>query len=147
MPQSQEALVMNAQVAALGTQSARPSLLRNVLRADGSISLVAGIAAVIGAAWLAPEFGVPVVVIGVSAIVHAIYGAALLYLSGRELIQRRMVWMAIGLDVLWVVAAVILLVDNPLPLTSLARWLVAAGAVGVAVIADLKWFGLRQLRK
>lgn len=138
---------MHAQIAALGTQAARPSWLRNVLRADGSISLVGGIAAVSGAAWLAPEFGVPVAIIELSAIVHAMYGAALLYLSGRAVIQRRMVWMAIGLDVLWIVAAVILLVENPLPLSDPARWLVAAGAVGVAAIADLKWFGLRQLRQ
>src|SRR5438067_5890947 len=88
-------LVMNAQVAALGTQPARPSLLRKVLRADGSISLVAGITAVIGAAWLAPEFGVSVAVIELSAVVHAIYGAALVYVSGRDVIHRRMVWTAI----------------------------------------------------
>src|SRR5919109_951122 len=100
---------MNAEIATVRVQTYTSSLLRTVLRADGSLSLVGGIAAFFGAGLIAPEFGVPAPALAVSADIHAVYGAVLLYLSTRKFIDPRFVWAAIALDALWVVGAVALL--------------------------------------
>jgi hypothetical protein len=139
---------MTTQATIHTTPIARPNLLRNSLRIDGIISAATGAISLAAAEELAPLLGIqPPLAFSIAGAVLIVYGGLLLYISTCEQISRRIVIAAIILDVLWVIDSAVLLIGGWLPLTSAGVWTIALLAVGVAVLGELKSFGLWRMRR
>ena len=126
---------------------ARSNLLRYTLRGDAILSIATGAICLADAQPLATLLGIqsPLALEIVGAAL-ALYGAFLFYTAAQAQLSRRIVIAAIVLDVIWVIDRAILLVAGWLPLTSAGMWAIGLIAVAVAVVAELKFFGLRRMR-
>ncbi len=125
---------------------ARSNLLRNTLRGDGIFSFVTGAICLADAQPVATFLGIQSPLgLEILGIVLALYGAFLFYTAAQAQIDRRIVIAAIVLDLIWVIDSAILLVVGWLPLTSAGVWTIGLIAVAVVVVAELKFFGLRQM--
>jgi hypothetical protein len=126
---------------------ARPNLLRSALRADAILCIATGAISLAAAQPLATLLGIqPPLVLGTLGAIVALYGAFLFYTAAQAQLNRRIVIAAIVLDLIWVIDSAILLVAGWLPLTSAGMWAIGLIAVAVAVVAELKFFGLRRIR-
>src|SRR5690349_9396842 len=123
------------------------SLLRLALQINGVFSVVSGVACVAGAGWLAEQLGVgePLVIAGLGLVIVAFAGLVL-FMTTRRPLQRGFGLLIFTMDALWVVASLVLLFGNLLPLTDAGRWVVVAVTLVVAVIADLEFLGQRKMR-
>ena len=138
---------MTAHVTIQSGQSVRSNLLRYTLRADALLSIATGAICLADAQPLATFLGIqPPLALEILGAVLALYGAFLFYTAAQAQINRRIVLAAIVLDAIWVIDSAILLVAGWLPLTSAGMWTVGLIAVAVAVVAELKFFGLRRMR-
>jgi hypothetical protein len=137
---------MTTQVTTQAGSLARSNLLRYTLRGDGLGTLAIGAICLVDAQPLATFLGVqPALALGILGAVLVLYGAFLLYTAAQTQLNRRVVIAAIVLDLIWVIDSAILLVAGWLPLTSAGMWTIGLLAVAVAVIAELKFFGLRRM--
>lgn len=131
---------MTAQTPAL---AGRDGLLRRTLQLDGAIVL-ASAAAFIGAAGaLAGLTGLPAQLILGLGVAFLPYGALLLWAGTRPQIDRRIAWLGIAADDLWIVGSAALLL-GAMPLTSLGWWLTLELAIVVAGLGVAKYIGLRR---
>ncbi len=121
------------------------TFLRRVLYADHTVSGLSGLALVAGAAPVARFLGwsTPVVVAEIGVLL-LLYSAGLYYTARQATPDRRLVWVAIGLNVAWVLVSVIGVATGWLPLTAGGKWAVLIAADGVAVFAALEFYGLRR---
>jgi hypothetical protein len=137
---------MTAHVTTQAGPSARSNLLRYTLRGDALVTLASGAICLADAQPLATLLGIqPPLALGILGAVLVLYGAFLFYTSTRAEINRRIVIAAIALDLIWVIDSAILLVSGWLPLTSAGMWTIGLLAAAVAVVAELKFFGLRRV--
>jgi hypothetical protein len=137
---------MTTQVTTQAGSLARSNLLRYTLRGDGLGTLAIGAICLVDAQPLATFLGVqPALALGILGAVLVLYGAFLFYTAAQTQLNRRVVIAAIVLDLIWVIDSAILLVAGWLPLTSAGMWTIGMLAVAVAVIAELKFFGLRRM--
>jgi len=138
---------MTAQVTTQASPPTRSNLLRYALRGDALVTLAIGAICLADAQPLATLLGIqPPLALEILGAVLALYGAFLFYTAARAQLNRRIVIAAITLDVIWITDSAILLVAGWLPLTSAGMWTVGLIAVAVAVVAELKFFGLRRMR-
>jgi len=138
---------MTAQVTTQASPLTRSNLLRYALRGDALVTLAIGAICLADAQPLATLLGIqPPLALEILGSVLALYGAFLFYTAAQAQLNRRIVIAAITLDVIWIIDSAILLVAGWLPLTSAGMWTVGLIAVAVAVIAELKFFGLRRMR-
>jgi len=121
-------------------------LLKNALAGNAVFSVASGLVILFANRWLVKFLGLPnkvsLAVLGVSLIVYA----ALLWLNARRpKVRMPDAWVAIMMDVAWVVGsyAVILLV----PFSVRGKWMIALVAELVLVFAVLQWLGIRKIRK
>jgi hypothetical protein len=126
---------------------ARPNLLRYALRGDAIVSAATGAICLAAAQPLADIIGIqPPVALRILGAMLAVYGGVLFYTAAQPQINRRVAIAAVVLNVLWVIDSAVLLVAGWLPLTSAGVWTIALIAVGVAIFAELQFFGLRRMR-
>jgi len=126
---------------------ARSNLLRYTLRGDAIATAITGALWVVDAQPLAALLGIqPPLALEILGAVLTLYGAFLFYTAAQAQLNRRIVIAAIVLDLIWVIDSAILLVSGWLPLTSAGMWAIGLIAVAVAVVAELKFFGLQRLR-
>jgi hypothetical protein len=138
---------MTAHVTTSSASFERSNLLRYALRGDAIATIAAGAICLLDAQPLAALLGIqPPLALEILGAVLALYGALLFYAAAQSQLNRRIVIAAIVLDAIWVLDSAILLVSGWLPLTSLGMWTIGLIAVAVAVVAELKFFGLRRLR-
>jgi hypothetical protein len=138
---------MTTQVTSQASPFARSSLLRYTLRGDAIFSIATGAICLADAQPLATLLGIqPPLALQILGAVLALYGAFLFYTAAQAQLNRRIVIAAIALDVIWVIDSAILLVAGWLPLTSTGMWTIGLIAIAVAVVAELKFFGLRRMR-
>jgi hypothetical protein len=138
---------MTAHVTTQAAPLARSNLLRYALRGDAIATAITGALCIIDAQPLAALLGIqPPLALEILGAVLALYGAFLFYIAAQAQLGRRIVIAAIVLDGIWVLDSAILLVSGWLPLTSVGMWTIGLIAVAVAVVAELKFFGLRRLR-
>jgi hypothetical protein len=138
---------MTAHVTTQPTPLARSNLLRYAVRGDAIITAATGAICLADAQPLASFLGIqPPLTLQIAGAALVLYGAFLFYTAAQAQISRRIVITAIVLDLLWVLDSAILLVGGWLPLTSAGMWIIGLIAVAVAVVAELKFFGLRRLR-
>ena len=138
---------MTAHVTTQAGPLTRSNLLRYALRGDALVTIATGAICLADAQPLATLLGIqPPLALEILGGVLVLYGAFLFYTAAQAQLSRRIVIATIALDVIWVIDSAILLAADWLPLTSAGMWTIGLIAVAAAVVAELKFFGLRRTR-
>jgi CHASE2 domain-containing sensor protein len=120
------------------------SLLRFAMRADATLTGLAGIAGVPLASWLAEVSGTTRAFEYSMAAFFIVYGAVVLVLA--QLPQLRVPGIAvIAANLLYTVAAVVFVLTDWMPLTTTGVVLTLASGVYTLVFAELQYQGLRRM--
>lgn len=127
------------------SQTIHPSaLLRFALRADGAVSLVAGVLTCALLQPLQPVLGAHSEHILVVGIFMAAYGLAVGLLSWRIQMDRRLISGIVFGNACWVLASIILLMTPWIHPTTLGIMLILAQAAAVALLTAMQYAGLRN---
>jgi hypothetical protein len=121
-------------------------LLKKALTGNALFSVISGVAILTANRWLVKFLGLPdkvsLVLLGISLIVYAV----LLWLNARKAkIIITGAWVAIVMDVVWVVGSYALIVVVPFSVGG--KWVVAVVAELVLAFAVLQWMGVRRVLK
>lgn len=126
-------------------QSLRTStFMRGVLFADAAACVATGLLLTFGSGLLGQYLGLPAGLLRYAGLSLLPFAALLVYLAAREALSRGAVWAVIGLNALWTVDSVLLLLTGWVSPTELGYAFVVAQASGVAVLAGLEYVGLRK---
>lgn len=121
-------------------------LLRTALRGNGLFSAVSGAVLVIASRPLAETIGFPwpnaLFILG---IILLLYALDLFWFTSRETLNMTFAWVAIILDVAWVIGSIALLLADPLGFTVAGKWFIGLIAEAVALFALVQWLGVRRL--
>jgi hypothetical protein len=122
------------------------SLLRFALRADAIASVLMGIAGIPLAGWLAEVSGTPIAFeYAVSALFIA-FAVGVFALAARPSVKQIGIVIAAG-NVLYTVAAVVFVLADVFPLTTVGVVLTLATGVYTLVMAELQYQGVRRIKK
>jgi hypothetical protein len=124
----------------------RQDFLKKALTGNAVFSVVSGVAILFANRWLVKFLGLPekvsLAILGVSLIGYA----ALLWLNAhRPKIKITDAWVAVTMDVIWVVGSYTLIFAVPFSVGG--KWVVALVAQLVLAFAVLQWLGIRKIRK
>lgn len=124
----------------------RQAFLKKALTGNAVFSVLSGVAILFANRWLVKFLGLPekvsLAILGVSLIGYA----ALLWLNAnRAKIKITDAWVAVIMDVIWVVGSYALIFAVPFSLGG--KWVVALVAELVLAFAVLQWLGIRKIRK
>ncbi len=127
------------------TPSRRFSLpaLREVVLADAGVCVATGLLSVGAASWLSSTLDLPAALLAGSGAILLAYGTGLLMLGTRRPIPRTGVYGAIGVNLAWAVACVVLLFSAWIDPNGLGIAFILVNLVAVLVVADLEFLGLR----
>jgi hypothetical protein len=133
---------MTTQVQAHETDS---DFLTRVLQADGLFCATTGAITAFGAGAWAALFGLerPLIFMVIGGVVLA-YGLALLLAANRTSQTRLLTQIALGLNIVWVVASFAGLLAGLFPVSAAGKWVIAILADLVLVIAVVQAYGLRR---
>jgi hypothetical protein len=118
------------------------NILTRALAANAAFSAVSGVALVAGAAPLAGWLGIPSwlgVAIGTGLVLFAVSVARV-----ARSPQRRDVRQVIGLDIAWVIGAIVITVGFPHAMSTAGLWALGIVTVAVADFAAFQALGLRR---
>jgi hypothetical protein len=123
----------------------KSSLLSKVLRADGVFAALSGASMLIGATTVAKliDLETPAFLTVVGLLLLA-YAGLLLYYASKESFNRRIGWLAIELNLLWVVGSYVGLLLGLFPVNTAGKWAIAIIAEAVLVFAVLEFVALRR---
>ena len=122
------------------------SLLRIALKGNATFSIASGVVLVMAAPALARIMGIPwPLALTVTGVILLPFGLLLWRLAATQELAPTVGWIAVVLDVLWVVGSVALLLGGWLPLTAAGKWIVALLAEAVGLFAILEYLGVRRL--
>jgi hypothetical protein len=121
-------------------------LLKKALTGNAVFSVISGVAILFADRWVVKFLGLPdqvsLALLGISLIIYAV----LLWLSARKTkIKITGAWVAIVMDVVWVVGSYALIVV--VPFSVWGKWVVALVAELVLAFAVLQWMGVRRVLK
>jgi hypothetical protein len=121
-------------------------LLKKALTGNAVFSVVSGVAILFANRWLVKFLGLPdnvsLALLGISLVVYAM----LLWLNARKAkIKIAGAWVAIVMDVVWVIGSYALIVV--VPFSTGGKWVVALVAELVLAFAVLQWMGVRRILK
>lgn len=123
-------------------------LLRRAMRANAGFSGLSGVISFFGASALVEFTGIPdALVFQVMGVILVLYAADLFWIASREKIHVGFGITAVVLDVIWVVASIILLLGNFLPLTTVGKWTVLLLAEVVSLFAIVQGFAVWKIRQ
>lgn len=114
---------------------------------DGVFCVLSGLTFLLDANAVGQFMGAQPSVIAALGLGVFLYGVGLLYDVFKGKVNARMLKVVIGLDVVWVVASVLLLVAAPTALTTEGRWTVLILADIVGAFAIWQYVGLRRLAR
>ncbi len=124
--------------------SDRQQLLRRALRGNALFSLLSGVAILAMNRRLADFLGLPsdadLTALGIGLLAYAGW---LLWNARRETIRIAEAWIAVILDILWVVGSYALLFATTL--SSSGKWIVGLVAEMVFLFGLMQWLGLRRI--
>ncbi len=121
------------------------SLLRFAMRADATLSGLAGIAAVPLAGWLADTSGTTKAFEYSMGAFFIVYGLGVLWLAARPSVRRAGIVLATG-NLLFTVASVGLVLADVFPLTTTGVVLTLGTGAYTAVFAELQYQGWRRAK-
>jgi hypothetical protein len=120
------------------------SLLRGALAADALGSGAIGLAMSVGAGSLAALFGLTASLLSIVGLLLLPWAAWTGWLARQKNPPRMQVWTVIGINALWVIDSVLLLVSGWIQPTPLGTAFIVAQAVAVGVFAELQYIGVRR---
>ena len=124
----------------------RQEFLKKALTGNAVFSVVSGVAILFANRWLVKFLGLPdnvsLAILGVSLIGYA---ALLWFNAHRPKIKITDAWVAVTMDVIWVVGSYALIFAVPFSVGG--KWVVALVAELVLAFAVLQWLGIRKIRK
>lgn len=127
--------------------TARPmSLLRRALLADSVVTCSSGLLMTLAASPLGSLFILPTDLLRLTGVSLLPYTAAVSYVATRADIPRRGAWTIVGLNLLWAIASLLLLVTGWVDPSTAGVVFVIAQALIVAAFADVQFLGLRRSR-
>lgn len=122
------------------------NLLRQVMLADGALTLLAGLALLAAANPLAQFLGLASTTLPlVLGVLFILFGADQLFIATRAAVRRSWAIGVIAVDVAFSVACWAVVLTGWPELTTAGAWAVAILGDLVAVVAILKYVGLRRL--
>jgi hypothetical protein len=124
----------------------RQGLLKRALTSNAVFSVLSGVVILAANRSLVKFLGLPdkvsLAILGISLIVFA----TLLWLNARRpRIKITDAWVAVIMDVIWVVGSYVLIFIVPFSVGG--KWVVALVAELVLAFAILQWMGIRRVRK
>ncbi len=133
------------QVTDIVTPSRRFSFpaLREILLADTAILVTTGLVYLGASGWLGSTLELPSALLAGSGAFFLAFGAGMLTLGTRRSIPSVGVYGAIGVNVAWAVAGVVVLLSGLIDPNALGVAFVLANLVAALVVADLEFMGLR----
>ena len=124
---------------------AHPSrLLRRALAVDAALSGLSGLLMAIDAAPLNVVLGLPTDLLRGVGLALLPWAAVVGWLATQPTVMRRAVWAVIGLNALWTLDCLGLLVSGLVAPTGLGTAFVIVQAVVVLALAEAQWLGLRR---
>jgi hypothetical protein len=126
------------------TTNVRQQLLRRALLANASFSMISGLVLVFAQRWVARLLGLPeatnLITLGIGLLVFA---AILVLFARKKPLKRSDAWIAVILDLSWVVGSYPLLFVVPFSVSG--KWVVAIVAEVVMIFALVQWLGIRRI--
>ena len=123
----------------------RQRLLKKALTGNALFSILSGVAILFTNRWLVRFLGLPetvsLVILGVGLIGYA---ATLLLNARRPTIKMTDAWVAVIMDLVWVVGSYVLI--QVVHFSVGGKWVVASVAELVLAFAILQWLGIRRIR-
>lgn len=123
----------------------RQRLLKKALTGNALFSILSGVAILFANRWLVRFLGLPetvsLVILGVGLIGYA---ATLLLNARRPTIKMTDAWVAVIMDLVWVVGSYVLI--TVVPFSVGGKWVIASVAELVLAFAILQWLGIRRIR-
>jgi hypothetical protein len=120
------------------------SLLRRALAADSIVSGALGLALIVAAGPIAQLFGMTASLLSIVGVLLLPWAAWTGWLARQSNPPRMQVWSVIGLNTLWVIDSVLLLMSDWVQPTALGTAFIIAQAVGVGIFAELQYIGVRR---
>ena len=121
------------------------SLLRFALRADATASGLMGIAGIPLAGWLAEVSGTPIAFEYTVSAFFIAFAVGVFALAARPSVKQTGIVIAAG-NVLYAVAAVVFVLADVFPLTTVGVVLTLATGVYTLVMAELQYQGVRRIK-
>jgi hypothetical protein len=118
--------------------------LRCALLLDAVASGAMGLLLVLAGRWLHPWLGLPEPLMAWGGFVLLPYALLLIFLARRPLVARAAIYAVIGVNLLWSLDSIALLLSGWVTPTLLGEVFVLAQAAAVAVFAGLQTLGLRR---
>jgi hypothetical protein len=118
--------------------------LRWILIADAATCFASALLMVFGFSYLAELLGLPGGLLRYAGISLFPFAMFLVYLASRATLSKLAVWSVILLNVLWALDSFLLFVMGWVSPTQLGYAFVTAQAIGVAVLANLEYLGLKK---
>ena len=123
----------------------QPSLLlRRTLLADGLVGIATAAQLLLLADWLSGLLALPRELLLGAALALLPLAVFLLWLSRRESLSRAAVYTVIGMNALWVVHSLLLLLSGWVTPSLFGYAFVIFQAVVVLVFIELEWIGLKR---
>ncbi|NJM05626.1 hypothetical protein HC891_04655 [Candidatus Gracilibacteria bacterium] len=120
------------------------SVLQRALIADAVISGGTGLLMGIGATLLAPVLALPEPLLRYAGIMLLPFAAFVAFVALRAAIVPGLAWLVIGLNSVWVLASIGLLISGFVTPNLFGYSFVVVQALVVAVFAEWQWFALRR---
>jgi hypothetical protein len=120
------------------------SFLRRILLADAFICAATGLLLLSASGILEPMLELSAAFMQNVGLVLLPIAGFIAYVGTRTEISRRLVWVVIFGNALWVIDSIALLMSGWVTPTLLGQAFIVTQAIAVAVIAKLEYFGLRR---
>lgn len=120
------------------------SLLRLAMRADAVLSGLVGVALIAAAGWFSELTGLPTAVAYGAGAAFVVYAIVVFLAAGLEQVRAAGIATMVA-NLLFSVAAVVVVLARPVDLTTAGVVAVLAGGVYTLVFADLQYLGLRRM--
>jgi hypothetical protein len=123
------------------------TFLRRALSLDATATGAMGLLAVPLARQLEAPLGLPAVFLQGAGAVCLAFAALLVVIATRRVIAPALVWLVIGLNTVWALDSIAILLLGWVQPSALGEAVIVAQAVAVAGLIELEYLGLRRLQR
>jgi hypothetical protein len=120
------------------------TFLRRALFADAATCIATALLLTLGSGMLGDFLNIPTQVLFYAGLSLFPFAAFLAYLGRRENAASLLVWTVIALNALWAFDSILILLAAWVEPNAFGYAFIVAQAIGVAVLAELEYLGLRR---